>query len=103
MEPKTIAIISYLTIIGWIVALVMNSNQKSEFASFHIRQFLGIFLTAFAAGIVMIVPIIGWIAGFAGYIFALVMWVMGFIGAVQGQQKLVPVLGDRFQEWFKSL
>jgi len=43
-EGKTIAIIAYLTLIGFIIAIVMNSSKKSAFASFHIRQMLGLML-----------------------------------------------------------
>ncbi len=43
---KTVAIISYLTLIGWIVALIMNNNNKSELGSFHIRQMLGVLIVA---------------------------------------------------------
>ena len=46
MEAKNLAIISYLTIIKLILALVLN-NPKQELASFHIRQYLGIFLFGF--------------------------------------------------------
>lgn len=101
-DPKVVAIVSYITIIGWIVALVLN-NPKSDFGSFHVRQSLGIFLLVFASGVVMIVPVIGWIAGVAGYILAFVMWILGLISAVQGEKKLVPLLGAQFQEWFKAL
>jgi uncharacterized membrane protein len=102
MDPKVVSIVSYLTLIGWIVALVLN-NPKSEQASFHIRQSLGIILVAIISGFIMIIPILGWLIGIAGYILAFVMWLLGFIGAVQGEQKVVPVLGERFQEWFKAL
>ena len=102
VDPKVVGIVSYLTLIGWIVALVLN-NPKTEFGSFHLRQALGIILLAFASGFVMVIPILGWLAGFAGYILAFILWIIGFIGVVQGEQKLVPVLGEKFQEWFKSV
>ncbi len=43
---KTVAILSYCTLIGFIIALVLNGEQKnkSELGVFHIRQALGIFL-----------------------------------------------------------
>jgi len=102
MEAKNLAIISYLTIIGWILALVLN-NPKQELASFHIRQYLGIFLFGFASGLIMIIPVIGWIAGAIGYVLTLVFWIMGLISAVKGEQKAVPLIGAKAQEWFKSL
>ncbi len=101
-DPKMIGIVAYLTLIGWIVALVLNS-PKSEYGSFHLRQFLGIFLLGIASGFVFIIPVLGWIAGFVGYIAAFVFWIIGFVGAVQGKQTPVPILGEKFQEWFKAI
>ena len=44
-QGKQTAIVSYLTIIGTIIAIFMNNETKNSFASFHIRQALGIFIT----------------------------------------------------------
>ncbi|WP_369695584.1 hypothetical protein [Flavobacterium alvei] len=43
-QGKNIAIVSYITIIGAIVAIFMNQDKKNSFAAFHIRQALGIFV-----------------------------------------------------------
>lgn len=42
----------------------MNNNKKDEFASYHIKQSLGIALTAFAFSAIGIIPILGWIISF---------------------------------------
>ncbi len=102
MDPKVVSIVSYLTIVGWIVALVMN-KPKSELGSFHIRQALGIHLLYIASTFVAVIPILGWIAALIGLIAAFVFWIIGLVAAVQGQQKSVPLLGSRFQEWFNTL
>ena len=31
---KTVAIIAYITVIGWIIALVMNNKDKTELGSY---------------------------------------------------------------------
>jgi len=41
--------------------------------------------------------------GLITILFAIVLWFIGFIGAIQGEEKRVPFLGDQFQEWFKSI
>jgi len=102
-DPKIVAIVAYITLIGWLAALIMNSNDRSSLGSFHVRQALGIYLLAVASSIVMIIPILGWIAGMAGYLLVLVLWFIGLIAAVNGEEKAVPVLGEQFQEWFRSL
>jgi len=83
----------------------MNS-KKSEYANFHIRQSLGIMILSIAimilANIFVFVLNIGMLS-LVFNIIILVIWVLGFIGAVQGEKKLVPVLGAQFQEWFKNI
>lgn len=94
-DDKTIAIIAHLTIIGWVIALVMNNNNKTELGSFYIRQVLGIMLLA----LLSVIPLIGLLIG----LFCFVLWVISLIGALGGNQKPVFALGEQFQEWFKSL
>jgi uncharacterized membrane protein len=99
---KTVAIISYLTLIGWIIAFIMNNNNKSEFGSFHLRQSLGIISISILLTIVnstINIAILAWIVELGLIVF----WVLGFIGAVQGEKKLVPLLGEQFQDWFKGI
>ena len=99
---KTVAIISYITLIGWIIAFIMNNNNKTEFGSYHLRQSLGIILVGIALAIVnsfLNIAMLGWII----QIGIIVFWILGFIGAVQGEKKPVPLLGAQFQEWFKGI
>ena len=51
-EGKNIAVISYLTIFGTIIGFFLNNDKKNEFAAFHIRQALGLWLTFFVLGYV---------------------------------------------------
>jgi uncharacterized membrane protein len=102
-DPKIVAILAYITLIGWLAAVIMNSNDRSSLGSFHVRQALGIYLLVAASSMVMIVPILGWIAGILGYLLALVLWFIGLIAALNEEEKIVPVLGEQFQEWFRSL
>ncbi len=98
---KTIGILAYCTLIGWIIALVMNSEKQGEekrYNAFHIRQMLGLFIFAFGLYVVMtamvfiFVPVV--------FLFQLVwlgffvLWLLGLIAAVNGQRKPIPVIGQ---------
>ena len=98
MDPKTRGIVAYITLIGWIVAIVTN-NPKDEVASFHIRQMLGIMCFAMASLFLSWIPLLGLLVSLAAF----VLWLIGFIGALSGEQKEVPFLGEYFQKWFKTL
>ncbi|MBW2996237.1 hypothetical protein KY332_02945 [Candidatus Woesearchaeota archaeon] len=95
-QSKLVAILSYITLIGWIVALILNQSKKTELGSFHIRQAL---LIMIAGIILMWIPIIGWLLNIVVFVF----WIMGLVYAIQGQMKEVPVLGPWAQQWFKGL
>jgi uncharacterized membrane protein len=96
MDGRTKAIIAHITIVGWIIALILNNNDKDDFARFYIRQMLGLYLT----GIVLsLIPRIGLILSVVLFVF----WIMSLIAAIQGERKETPVLGKYYQDWFRSL
>ena len=106
-DGKTIAIISYITLIGLVIAFFMNKDKKDELASFHIRQMVGLSLLSIA------ISILGWILGTVSSSLSmlssilslgvLVLWVMGLIKAIGGEKTAVPVIGAMFQDWFKNI
>ncbi|MEP2935547.1 MAG: hypothetical protein ABJM06_07495 [Gilvibacter sp.] len=99
---KTVAILSYITIIGWIIALVMHNGNKTKLGGFHIRQTLGIMLLYIANYILWMVLTI-WLLYIIIGLAIFVLWVLGLVGAIQGEEKPVPLLGAQFQDWFKSV
>lgn len=101
-EGKKTAIISYITVIGAAIAAIMNSEKKNTFAAFHIRQALGIFISFFALGY-FISGFDSWMATFSFYIFYFILWIFGFTGALQGEMRLIPLVGILFQKLFKGI
>jgi len=102
MDAKTKAIISHLFGIGWLIALIINMNNKEELASYFIRQNLGLIIIAIALRIVGYIPVLGTAVWIAGGILVFVFWLMSLIWSIQGEMKPVPWIGDKFQEWFKA-
>jgi len=101
-EGKQAAIFSYITIIGTVIAIFMNSEKKNEFASFHIRQALGICLMWPVFGY-FVGSFDNWTISSGFYLFIFILWVYGFIGALNGELKLVPLVGEFFQKLFKGI
>lgn len=95
MDGKTKAIVAHLTLIGWIIALVLNNQEKDEYASFYIRQMLGLLIFS----LIGFIPFIGWVLSLVVFVF----WILSLVGAASGQMKPLPVVGDLFQQWFSSL
>ena len=101
-NPKVISIISYLAIVGWLLAYILN-DQKSPLASFHLRQSLGIYLVFLVSSMLIWFPIIGWLMGVIGFVLGISLWILGIMSAFREETDEVPILGNKFQEWFAGL
>lgn len=101
-EGKATAITSYILIIGVLIALSMNSETKNKFASFHIRQGLGLTVTFIILGVS--------ISSFESIFVAAPMWIFisvltiyGIFTAAKGEITPLPLLGNLFQKLFKNI
>lgn len=106
-QGKTIAIISYITLIGWIIALVMHGSNKTSLGAYHLRQALGVMILAISVTIIRIplffIPFIGWAVGLALSIGILIFWILGLVAAANAEEKPLPLVGAMFQNWFASI
>lgn len=109
MDRKTLSIISYITIIGWIIAYV-NYNQlavKNSLTKFHLKQALGIAILGIVVAVVLTivsiaVPTLASILSLAN-LGILVLWVLGIINASNEQEIPVPVVGKFFTDKFNFI
>ncbi|MBR6555412.1 MAG: hypothetical protein IKT90_04275 [Clostridia bacterium] len=88
MDKKVTGIVAYITLIGWAIAYLIGDREG---AKFHMNQALVLALAELVVGIV------GGIIGIVGTVLGVVMfvlWVIGIVGAIQGKEKKVPLLGD---------
>jgi uncharacterized membrane protein len=99
---KTAAITSYILGIGVFIAMSMNSEDKNTFASFHIRQGLGITLTFISLGLI-ISNFDSLLISAPMWIFVSVLWSYGIFSAIKGETKPMPLLGTYFQKWFSNI
>ena len=108
MNNKTHSNLSYITIIGWIVAFVKSKDltPKSDLVSYHLKQGFGIFLVSLAINIalsivVSIVPALYFLS-YVGYVI-LILWIFGIINAANEQKKPIPVIGKIFEDKFSFI
>lgn len=97
MDAKGKAILAHITIIGWIIALILNQNEdREEFASFYLRQVLGISLLGL---------VLSWIPGlnFIVGILVIILWIISIVKALSDEKYAIPVVGEYFQDWFKMI
>lgn len=108
MSNKTLAILSYITIIGWIIAFVKGKelNPKSDLVNYHLKQGLGFFIVAVVINIILtvivsIVPSLAFLT-YVGIIF-FVLWIFGIINAVNEEKRPLPVIGKMFEDKFSFI
>ena len=53
MDKKTTALVSYITLIGWLIAFFTGKDDADDFVKFHFRQSLGLHITSFVFCIVL--------------------------------------------------
>lgn len=101
-KGKNMAIVAYLTILGSIIAIIMNSDMKNPFTSFHAKQGLGLNLTYLIVGY--------FVSSFDSFAISIGFWIAmgvffmyGLYSAVTGSCKEVPVLGPIFQKLFATI
>ena len=99
-DGKTVGIVSYLTLIGWIVALVMHNSNKTSFGAFHLRQALINMIMLLAASVIAIIPVLGWLVYMVVFVAWVVFMIMGAVAASSGQEKKLPLIGDLAEKWF---
>lgn len=88
-KNKINAVLSYLGILI-IVPLLSEDAKKSDFAKFHLNQGLVLLIAGVIGNVVFWIPLFGWALGIAFF----VIWLIGIIGAIQGEKKKIPLLGD---------
>jgi uncharacterized membrane protein len=108
-EDTTVAILAYITIIGFVIAIVMHSSKKTAIGAYHLRQALGLFITALVVwipcAILAMIPLVNVLMLLVTPVLAIglfVLWIMGLIAAANGQQKPMPLVGEHYQKWFAT-
>ncbi|WP_199140860.1 DUF4870 domain-containing protein [Pedobacter sp. ASV12] len=113
-DGKAAAIVSYLSIIGWLIAyFALYKDKETDLARYHLRQTLLFAIVSTVLYIllsIVLVPIII-TTGLVFLVYLLnvlwialaILWLIGLIGAIQGQKKPIPFIGEKAQSMFSSI
>jgi len=111
---KTASIISYFTIIGWLIAyFAMHKDNRTELGSYQLRQtlLLNIIAIVLGWGIGFVLGILIATTGMLSLIYIsylvqlaiFIVWLIGLIGAINGEKKPMPIIGEKAQTMFASI
>jgi uncharacterized membrane protein len=106
-EGKAFAILSYaLGFIGlpfFLVPLIMRNN---EFALYHAKQCLILWILGLAGSVVsgiLMAVCIGVVLAVVVWGFCLVLNIIGLMNAVKLEKKPLPLIGKYGEEWFRGI
>lgn len=98
LPKNTAAALSY--VLGWITGIVFLLVEKDPFVRFHAMQSIIVFgiLT-----VINFIPLIGWILSPLIMIVGFVLWLLLIYKAYQGEEFMLPVVGDFAKKQLKRV
>lgn len=106
MTNKSMAIVAYITIIGWVISYLEYKKRadKSALVNYHLGQSLGLIILSFVLGIVIsvlvaVVPSL-YVISLAVTLISLVLLLLGIVTANNEAIKPLPVVGKLFEGKF---
>jgi uncharacterized membrane protein len=100
LDGKALAAVSYVTWLGLIIAILLNVDKNNEFVKYHIRQSLLLLILSLLPSVLF--SQLKFVSEIL-FAFVVVLLIMGFIYALNGQKKEVPIFGKLAQDWFRSI
>jgi len=95
MNKKVTGIVSYITIIGWIIAFLAGDKEG---AKFHLNQSLVLFVVNLVNSLIVsrilgLIPLVGGIVSFVISIALMLCWILGLVYAIKEEEKELPFIG----------
>ncbi len=111
---KTAGIVSYFTIVGWLIAyFALYQNNKTSLASYQMRQTLLFHIVSLVLtyGLGLVLGGIWLSTGIFSFFYFInllrlalfILWIIGLIGAINGEKKPIPLMGEPAQNMFPSI
>jgi hypothetical protein len=95
------AVIGYVTIIGFLIAASMNSENKDTFTTKHLQNMFGIILLWICSQVSVF---------YISSLFGDILWLLSLVlmgtqafRAYKSKDPNIPFLSCKFQQWFKFL
>lgn len=92
-SSKILAIVGYIFPILFFLPLITDAKTNS-FSRFHANQQLLLLIWYVITNVIVVIPILGWIASPIMWIIGVILAIMGIINAAQGTTKPLPIIGE---------
>lgn len=105
MDNKTLSIVSYITIFGWLISFVLGKDKPNSLLKYHLKQSLGLVIFSILLSViinVLFMVIKTNILGIFG-LLPLVLAIIGIINAANEVEKPLPLIGKMFEDKFSFI
>jgi uncharacterized membrane protein len=89
-QYKVMGILAYII---FFVPLIAGNYKTSEYVKFHTNQGTILWIIGFAAGIIALIPVLGWIVAPIVSLVVMVLAIMGLVSAFKTEAKPLPIIG----------
>lgn len=108
MNSKTVSIVSYIGLIGWIIAYFVSKTKTDDLSRYHLKQgfglaIVGIPLVIISNIIAFIIPFVGLTLSSILGLLVFILLVIGIINAANETQKPLPIIGKSFENKFSFI
>lgn len=105
MSSKTISMIAYITIIGWLIAFFQSRDTRTPLVKFHLEQALGVFIFSFCWSVGLrilffVIPPLAPVGSILSFV-PLVFIILGIINASKEQFTQLPIIGNLIADKIK--
>lgn len=106
MDNKVLSIISYITIVGWLIAYFIGKDKADDLLKYHLKQSLGIGIITLILNVVIIVvvsimPPLAFIS-YIGYALFIIS-ILGILNAYNQKKQPLPIIGQWADKTFNFI
>ena len=101
ISAKKKAVIGYITIVGLLIAMSMNSDNKDDFTTRHLQNMFGLTVLWICSQVAIFY--INTTLGDLIWLISLLLIIYQGIRAYQAKEPNIPFLSTKFQQWFTFL
>lgn len=80
----------------------LTKNHTDKYVVHYMKQLFTLSVSLATVGVLTIIPLLGVLIGLAIAVVGIVLWFMGWIYALSGEKKLLPVIGEYADDLFKG-
>jgi uncharacterized membrane protein len=105
MDNKTLSIVSYITIFGWLISFIVGKEKANGLLRYHLKQSLGLIIFSIILSVILRILISVTQMGVFNIlgVLPLILIIIGAINAANEVEKPLPLIGKMVEDKFSFI